>query len=147
MDVDVVFSPFFNALPIRRTGLYQRAESLELLVVHVRLPELTVELETISYASTGSNGINLEIAGRRDHHHRRRRRLHPRLPRTGNADLITPPARPAAASSSRHCRSADGDGRDVGPAEAVVADPCGVTRLDEIGHRGGASARSLAGPG
>ena len=24
LDVDVVFSPFFNALPIRRTGLYQR---------------------------------------------------------------------------------------------------------------------------
>src|SRR5258708_6475314 len=25
LDVDVVFSPFFNALPIRRTGLYQRS--------------------------------------------------------------------------------------------------------------------------
>ena len=24
LDVDVIFSPFFNALPIRRTGLYQR---------------------------------------------------------------------------------------------------------------------------
>ena len=24
MDVDVIFSPFFNTLPIRRTGLYQR---------------------------------------------------------------------------------------------------------------------------
>ncbi|HKO32359.1 MAG TPA: putative glycolipid-binding domain-containing protein [Candidatus Limnocylindria bacterium] len=60
LDVDVVFSPFFNALPIRRTGLYQRAESLELPVVYVRLPELTVELETISYAGAGSNGINLK---------------------------------------------------------------------------------------
>ncbi|WP_235571770.1 putative glycolipid-binding domain-containing protein [Mycobacterium sp. Root265] len=60
MDVDVVFSPFFNALPIRRTGLYQRAESLEVPVVYVRLPELTVELETISYSSTGSAGIDLK---------------------------------------------------------------------------------------
>ncbi|WP_234800160.1 putative glycolipid-binding domain-containing protein [Mycolicibacterium diernhoferi] len=60
LDVDVVFSPFFNALPIRRTGLYQRAESLELPVVYVRLPELTVELETISYTSTGSKEISLK---------------------------------------------------------------------------------------
>jgi hypothetical protein len=60
LDVDVVFSPFFNALPIRRTGLFQRAESLDVPVVYVRLPELTVELETISYASTGAAGINLK---------------------------------------------------------------------------------------
>lgn len=60
LDVDVVFSPFFNALPIRRSGLYQRAETLELPVVYVRLPELTVELETITYTSNGSNGISLK---------------------------------------------------------------------------------------
>jgi hypothetical protein len=60
LDVDVVFSPFFNALPIRRTGLYQRAETLDVPVVYVRLPELTVELETISYASTGTAGIDLK---------------------------------------------------------------------------------------
>lgn len=60
MDVDVVFSPFFNALPIRRTGLHQRAESLEVPVVYVRLPELTVELETISYSSAGGAGIGLK---------------------------------------------------------------------------------------
>ena len=24
LDVDVIFSPFFNALPIRRTGLYEQ---------------------------------------------------------------------------------------------------------------------------
>jgi len=60
LDVDLVFSPFFNALPIRRTGLYQRAESLELPVVYVRLPELSVELETISYTSTGSRAIGLK---------------------------------------------------------------------------------------
>ena len=60
LDVDVVFSPFFNALPIRRTGLYRRAETLELPVVYVRLPELTVELETISYTSTGAEDISLK---------------------------------------------------------------------------------------
>ena len=59
LDVDVVFSPFFNALPIRRTGLHQRAESLNLPVVYVRLPELTVESETISYTSTDA-GISLK---------------------------------------------------------------------------------------
>jgi hypothetical protein len=61
LDVDVVFSPFFNALPIRRTGLHQRADALSLPVVYVRLPELTVDLETISYSSTSEGaGISLK---------------------------------------------------------------------------------------
>ena len=59
LDVDVVFSPF-NALPIRRTGLHQRTDSLQLPVVYVRLPELSVRLETISYSSAGANGIELK---------------------------------------------------------------------------------------
>lgn len=58
LDVDVIFSPFFNALPIRRTGLYQRSESVALPVVYVRLPELSVEAATISYSSA-SDGIKL----------------------------------------------------------------------------------------
>lgn len=58
LDVDVVFSPFFNALPIRRTGLYERSESVVLPVVYVRLPELTVEEVTISYSSA-PDGIKL----------------------------------------------------------------------------------------
>lgn len=58
LDVDVVFSPFFNALPIRRTGIYQRAESISLPVVYVRLPELSVETETIGY-NNGDNGFEL----------------------------------------------------------------------------------------
>jgi hypothetical protein len=53
LDVDVIFSPFFNALPIRRTGLHQRTGSVSLPVVYVRVPELTVEPETIGYASRG----------------------------------------------------------------------------------------------
>jgi len=62
LDVDVVFSPFFNALPIRRTGLYRRADSVSLPVVYVSLPDLTVKQATISYSSSspdGGDGIKL----------------------------------------------------------------------------------------
>ena len=58
LDVDVIFSPFFNALPIRRTGLYERSESVAIPVVYVRLPELSVEEATISYSSA-PDGIKL----------------------------------------------------------------------------------------
>jgi len=63
MDVDVVFSPFFNALPIRRTGLHERSESVSLPVVYVWLPDLTVESVTSSYTSSGdhaADGIKLQ---------------------------------------------------------------------------------------
>jgi hypothetical protein len=53
LDVDVIFSPFFNALPIRRTGIYQRTDSIDVPVVYVRLPDLSVEVETITYANDG----------------------------------------------------------------------------------------------
>ena len=61
LDVDMVLSPLFNALPIRRTGLHRRAESVELPVVYVYLPDLTVTSATISYSSSGpdSGGIKL----------------------------------------------------------------------------------------
>lgn len=58
LDVDVMFSPFFNTLPIRRLGLHGHSESVTLPVVYVRLPELTVEQSTISYASA-ADGIKL----------------------------------------------------------------------------------------
>lgn len=53
IDVDMALSPFFNALPIRRLGLHQRAESVILPVVYVYLPELTITAATISYSSPG----------------------------------------------------------------------------------------------
>ena len=59
MDVDVIFSPFFNTLPIRRTGIYQRADSIAVPVVYVRLPDLSVETETIEY-SNGADGFRLK---------------------------------------------------------------------------------------
>jgi len=59
LDVDVIFSPFFNALPIRRTGLYEQADEITTPVVYVRLPELSVEQATTSYSSDASGGIKL----------------------------------------------------------------------------------------
>lgn len=56
LDVDMIFSPFFNALPIRRTDLHQRAESITLPVVYVYLPELTVSAAEISYSNSGPDG-------------------------------------------------------------------------------------------
>jgi uncharacterized protein len=60
LDVDVVFSPFFNALPIRRLGLHERAESIALPMVYVNVPDMTVTAATVSYSSAGGlDGIKL----------------------------------------------------------------------------------------
>ncbi|OBI98443.1 putative glycolipid-binding domain-containing protein [Mycobacterium asiaticum] len=60
LDVDLVFSPFFNALPIRRLGIHERAETLALPMVYVNVPSMSVEAETVSYASEGRlDGIKL----------------------------------------------------------------------------------------
>jgi uncharacterized protein len=57
LDVDVVFSPFFNALPIRRIGLHERAESITLPMVYVNLPDMSVSAATVSYSSAGSGNL------------------------------------------------------------------------------------------
>ncbi|KAP63606.1 putative glycolipid-binding domain-containing protein [Mycobacterium tuberculosis] len=60
LDIDLVFSPFFNALPIRRLGLHERAESIALPVVYVNVPEMSVDAATVSYTSEGRlDGIKL----------------------------------------------------------------------------------------
>jgi uncharacterized protein len=60
LDVDVVFSPFFNALPIRRLGLHERADSIALPMVYVNVPEMSVTAAVVSYASGGRlDGIKL----------------------------------------------------------------------------------------
>ena len=104
LDVDIVFSPFFNALPIRRTGVYKDRDTVTVPVVYVTLPEFAVNPASITYSSRirWDQGA---LAGRRDHGHRRRKRVHPGLSRTGGTDLITAPALPAAASSSRQLSS------------------------------------------
>jgi uncharacterized protein len=51
LDVDLVFSPFFNALPIRRCGLMERADSITVPTIYVRLPEMSVTSAMVSYIS------------------------------------------------------------------------------------------------
>lgn len=60
LDLDVVLSPFFNALPIRRLGLHERAESVTLPIVYVNVPEMSVVAATVSYSTEGRlDGIKL----------------------------------------------------------------------------------------
>jgi hypothetical protein len=60
LDVDLILSPFFNALPIRRAGVFAGSgESITIPVVYVRVPELSVEVETISYTAQ-ADGIALK---------------------------------------------------------------------------------------
>ncbi|MFF0489313.1 putative glycolipid-binding domain-containing protein [Nocardia sp. NPDC003482] len=58
LDVDVVLSPFFNTLPIRRYGLAHDTEDVHVPVVYVRLPDLLVQEATLTYSS-GANGIHV----------------------------------------------------------------------------------------
>jgi uncharacterized protein len=51
LDVDVVFSPFFNALPIRRCGLMQRPDSITVQTIYVTLPDMSVASAAVSYSS------------------------------------------------------------------------------------------------
>ena len=56
-DVDVAFSPFFNALAIRRVGLHEQAATVTLPMVYVRLPELTVSAAKVSYSNAGAGNL------------------------------------------------------------------------------------------
>lgn len=56
LDIDLVFSPFFNALPIRRLGLHERAESIALPVVYVNVPEMSVV-----WPPTGDDAHHIEF--------------------------------------------------------------------------------------
>lgn len=53
LDVDVVFSPFFNTLPIRRHGLHVRPDSITVPVIYVSLPDMSVTSAMVSYDSAG----------------------------------------------------------------------------------------------
>jgi len=57
VDVDVVYSPFFNALPIRRCDLMERAVSITVPTIYVRLPEMTVTSAMVSYSSPAPGSI------------------------------------------------------------------------------------------
>ncbi|TSE00677.1 hypothetical protein FOS14_06515 [Skermania sp. ID1734] len=58
LDVDVVLSPFFNALPIRRYSLHHDAEDMQVPVVYVNLPDLSVQEASLTYSS-GGDGIHV----------------------------------------------------------------------------------------
>ena len=58
LDVDMVFSPFFNTLPIRRTGIYKRSDSIVVPVVYTLTKTLTND-ETITYTN-GDAGFTLK---------------------------------------------------------------------------------------
>lgn len=61
LDIDVVLSPFFNALPIRRIGLHERARSVTLPMVYVTLPDISVSAATVSYSSAGPGGEGIKV--------------------------------------------------------------------------------------
>lgn len=58
LDVDVVLSPFFNTLPIRRYGLAHASGDVTVPVVYVRLPDLLVQEASVTYSS-GADGIHV----------------------------------------------------------------------------------------
>jgi uncharacterized protein len=49
VDVDVAGSVTFTALPIRRLGLHRRAAEVELPVLYVSMPDLTIQLVRQTY--------------------------------------------------------------------------------------------------
>jgi hypothetical protein len=59
VDVDMMFSPLFTALAIRRTGVHVDAEAASLPVVYVSLPDLSVAPATFSYTPAGAAGITV----------------------------------------------------------------------------------------
>lgn len=60
LDVDLAYSPFFNALPIRRLGIHERAETVAVPMVYVNVPAMTVDVATVRYAGDGRpDGIRL----------------------------------------------------------------------------------------
>ncbi|MGV9798480.1 putative glycolipid-binding domain-containing protein [Mycobacterium sp. NPDC003449] len=61
LDVDVILSPFFNTLPIRRVGLHEHAESVTIPVVYVRVPELSVEEVSVSYSSGADAAAGIKL--------------------------------------------------------------------------------------
>jgi uncharacterized protein len=70
-DVDLAFSPLFNALPVRRLGLHREAARHDLQVVFVALPSLevcrvsqtyrTVSLGELAVISASSDSFEVEL--------------------------------------------------------------------------------------
>ncbi len=64
LDIDMLFSPFFNTLPIRRARLQERAGTITLPTLYLNLPDMTVVAATASYSSAGTgDGIKVISPG------------------------------------------------------------------------------------
>lgn len=53
LDVDLVYSPFFNTLPIRRIGLHEHPGSVTVPTAYVKLPQMSVTAGAVSYSNIG----------------------------------------------------------------------------------------------
>ncbi len=58
LDVDVVLSPFFNTLPIRRLGLHTDSTVSQVPVVYVNLLDLSIQEAGLTYSS-GPDGLHV----------------------------------------------------------------------------------------
>ncbi|OHV03757.1 hypothetical protein BKN37_13380 [Mycobacterium talmoniae] len=56
LDIDMVWSPFFNAVPIRRAGLHERAGSVTLPTIYLSLPDMAITAAMVSYSSVAAGG-------------------------------------------------------------------------------------------
>lgn len=64
LDIDMLFSPFFNTLPIRRARLQERAAAITLPTLYLNLPDMSVVAATASYSSVGTRpGIKVITPG------------------------------------------------------------------------------------
>lgn len=64
LDIDMVYSPFFNTLPIRRARLHQRAASITLPTIYLMVPEMELSAAEASYCSAGpGEGITVLTPG------------------------------------------------------------------------------------
>ncbi|MGV0624891.1 putative glycolipid-binding domain-containing protein [Mycolicibacter minnesotensis] len=64
LDIDMLFSPFFNTLPIRRARLHERAAEITMPTLYLNLPDMTVVAATASYRSAGPGaGITVFTPG------------------------------------------------------------------------------------
>ncbi len=137
LDVDVVFSPFFNALPIRRLGLTERADTITVPTIYISLPEISI------ISATSVTPVQRPGKARESRCIRRCRTPFSRSTPTGSSWTI--PAwqcgsdHPAGATGGRKFAApilgADEHGDDLRPGEAVVSGACGVPTFDKIGYR------------
>lgn len=108
LDVDVVLSPFFNTLPIRRFGLAHATEDVQVPVVYVRVPDLLVQEAILTYSS-GADGSTCS----------RRCRARP-SPSTTTDSSSTIRAWPSGSDAVRSLSPASGSPRPAVPHRATV---------------------------